>query len=138
MLSFGYSLLANEVQSANEVVGLDSYVGFLHTDRPGRPSLALDLMEELRAYLVDRFVLRLINLRSISEKDFEIKENGVVLLNDSGRKKFITHWQERKQEEIIHPFLEETMQKGLLPYVQSQLLARTIRGDLTEYPPFFM
>ena len=138
LLSFGYSILANEVQSALEVVGLDSFVGFLHTDRPGRPSLALDLMEELRAYLVDRFVLRLINLKSISSRDFEIKENKAVLLNDDGRKKFISHWQERKQEIIRHPFLDESFQKGLLPYAQAQLLARTIRGDINEYPPFFI
>lgn len=138
LLSFGYSILANEVQSALEVVGLDSYVGFLHTDRPGRPSLALDLMEELRAYLVDRFVLRLINLKSINLRDFEIKENKAVLLNEDGRRKFISHWQERKQESIRHPFLDESIQKGLIPYVQAQLLARTIRGDINEYPPFFI
>lgn len=138
LLSFGYSILANEVQSALEVVGLDSYVGFLHTDRPGRPSLALDLMEELRSFIVDRFILRLINRRSITAGDFEVKENGAVLLNEDGRKTFLAHWQESKQEEINHPFLDEKMQRGLLPYVQAQLLARTIRRDLDEYPPFFM
>ncbi|WP_101772267.1 type I-C CRISPR-associated endonuclease Cas1c [Peptostreptococcus faecalis] len=138
MLSFGYTILTNEIQSALETVGLDSYVGFFHTDRPGRASLALDLIEELRGYLVDRFVLRLINNNIINHKMFEYKENDTVLMNEGGREVFLKNWQLRKQEKIKHPFLEENMEIGLLPYVQSQLLARTIRGDLKKYPPFLM
>lgn len=138
MLSFGYTVLTNEIQSALETVGLDSYVGFFHTDRPGRASLALDLIEELRGYLVDRFVLSLINNNIVNIKMFEYKENGTVLMNTEGREKFLRNWQERKQEKIKHPFLEETIEVGLLPYVQAQLLARTIRGDLEKYPPFIM
>lgn len=136
MLSFLYSMLTYEVQAALETVGLDSYVGFFHSDRPGRASLALDLIEELRAYLVDRFVLTMINRHQISETDFEIKENQAVLLNDKGRDKILTQWQKRKQQEIVHPYLKEKMPIGLLPYVQAQLLSRYIRGDLEAYPPF--
>jgi len=136
MLSFAYTLLAHDVASALESVGLDAYVGFFHRDRPGRASLALDVMEELRAVYADRFVLKLINNRVIKHTDFEEKEEERVLLKESGRKKFLTAWQEKKQEKITHPFLDEKIPWGLLPYVQSLLLARTLRGDLEEYPAF--
>ena len=136
LLSFAYSLLTNDCAAALEGVGLDSYVGFLHRDRSGRVSLALDLMEEHRTCLADRFVLRLINNRVISADDFETAESGAVLLTDSGRKKFIKSWQERKQEQIRHPYLEEKIPWGLVPYVQALLLARYLREDLDAYPPF--
>lgn len=136
MISFAYSLTTSMCASALESVGLDSYVGFMHTDRPGRRSLALDLIEEFRALMCDRFVLMLINKRMISPKDFEQREDGAVLLNDNGRKLFITAWQNRKNDEIKHPFLGEKIEWGLLPYVQALLLARYIRGDLDCYPPF--
>lgn len=138
LLSFTYTILTNEIQGALEVVGLDSYVGFYHVDRPGRRSLALDMIEELRAYLADRFVIKLINNRQITANHFIIKENGAVLLTEDGMKEFFTAWQARKQEVIKHPFIEETHEIGLLPYVQASLLARTIRGDLAEYPPFVL
>lgn len=138
VLSFLYSLLANDCASALDTVGLDPQVGFLHRIRPGRSSLALDLMEELRPYLVDRQVLSLINTRQISEQDFFLKETGAVLLNDAGRKKVIEAWQTRKQQEITHPFLEEKIEIGLIPYSQAMLLARCIRGDMTGYPPFLI
>ncbi len=136
MLSFVYVLLAHDCASALESVGLDSYVGFLHADRPGRQSLALDLMEELRAVYADRFVLFLINNRMIKESCFDYRENGSVYLNGDGRKIVLSEWQKRKQDSITHPFLNEKMQWGLLPYVQALLLARCIRGDLEEYPAF--
>lgn len=136
MLSFAYTLLANDCAAALEAVGLDAYVGFLHRDRPGRKSLALDLEEELRAPFADRLVLTLINNRMIQDKHFDRQESGVVLLNDAGRKLFLKHWQEKKRDEITHPFLKEKMPWGLVPYVQSLLLARCIRGDVDEYPPF--
>lgn len=136
LLSFVYTLLAHEVQSALETVGLDPYVGFLHTDRPGRASLALDLMEELRAYLADRLVLSLINRKQISERGFvQHGENGVVM-NEATRKEVLVAWQKRKQETIRHPFLEESIPIGLLPYIQALLLARFIRGDIDNYPVF--
>lgn len=138
MLSFLYSLLSYEVQSALESVGLDSYVGFFHSDRPGRAGLALDMMEELRGYMVDRLVLTLINKKQIDSKGFEEKENESVLLNEKGRNIVIEAWQKRKQEEILHPYIDEKISIGLLPYVQSQLLARYIRGDIDEYPPFLL
>lgn len=136
LLSFAYTLLAHDCASALEGVGLDAYVGFMHTDRPGRISLALDLMEELRAIYADRFVITLINNRIVKPTDFDEKENGVTLLNDKGRKRFLQEWQDKKRETIIHPFLEEKIVWGLVPYTQSLLLARTIRGDLEEYPAF--
>lgn len=136
MLSFAYSLLAHDCASALESVGLDSYVGFLHRDRPGRTSLALDLMEELRPCMADRFVLTLINNRVLKASDFDFRESGAVLLTDAGRRTFLQKWQERKKETITHPFLEEKMPWGLVPYVQSLLLARYLRGDLEDYPPF--
>ena len=136
LLSFSYSLLAHDCASALEAVGLDSYVGFLHRDRPGRSSLALDLMEELRPCLADRFVLTLINNRIVRASDFIISENGAVLLTDDGRKAFLQRWQERKREQITHPYLEEKISWGMVPYAQALLLARYLRGDMDGYPPF--
>jgi len=136
MLSFTYTLLANDVASALETVGLDPYVGFLHRDRPGRISLALDLMEELRTVYADRFVLSLINRRIVDANGFTKKENGTVVMNENTRKNLLTAWQEKKRERITHPFLEEKIEWGLVPYAQAMLLARFIRGDLDEYPPF--
>ena len=136
LLSFAYSLLAHDCASALESVGLDAYVGYLHRDRPGRESLALDLVEELRPCLADRFVLTLVNNRVVKRSDFDFRENGAVWLTDDGRRTFLQKWQERKRETITHPFLEEKLPWGLVPYVQSLLLARYLRGDLEEYPPF--
>lgn len=136
LLSFAYSLTASMCASALEAVGLDSYVGYMHTDRPGRRSLALDLMEEFRSPLCDRFVLSLINKKIVTNKDFEKREDGAVLLTDNGRKSFITAWQKRKDDELRHPFLNEKMEVGILPYAQALLMARFIRGDLDAYPPF--
>jgi CRISPR-associated protein Cas1 len=136
LLSFIYTILANDVSAALSAVGLDPFVGFLHKDRPGRRSLALDLMEELRAPLADRFVLTLINMRQIDGKDFLQKENGAVLLRDNARKNVLTAWQTRKKEQIIHPFLKEKIEWGLVPYAQALLLTRFFRGDLEAYPPF--
>ena len=136
MLSFAYSLLAHDCASALESVGLDSYVGFLHRDRPGRTSLALDLMEELRPCMADRFVLTLINNRQVKASDFLYMESGAVLLTDSGRKAFLKSWQEKKKETLTHPYLSEKLPWGLIPYIQALLLARYIRGDLDAYPPF--
>ena len=136
MLSFAYSLLAHDCASALESVGLDAYVGFLHRDRPGRESLALDLMEELRPCFADRFVLTMVNNRVIKPEDFDFWESSAVFLTDAGRKSFLQKWQERKRETITHPFLEEKLPWGLAPYVQSLLLARYLRGDLDDYPPF--
>jgi CRISP-associated protein Cas1 len=137
LLSFLYTLLVNEVSSALETVGLDPYVGFLHRDRPGRPSLALDLMEELRPVFADRLALSLINRKQISGKGFTQKESGGVLMDDETRKTVLTAWQQRKKEQILHPYLKERIPFGLIPYVQALLLARYLRGDLDAYPPFF-
>lgn len=136
MLSFAYSLCTSMCTSALEAVGLDAYVGFMHTDRPGRRSLALDLLEEFRAVMCDRFVLTMINKRTISPDHFEMREDGAVLLNDDGRRTFLTAWQNRKDEEIKHPFLEEKVQWGMIPYTQALLLSRYLRDDLDSYPPF--
>ena len=136
LLSFAYSLLAHDCASALESVGLDAYAGFLHRDRPGRASLALDLMEELRPCLADRFALTLINNRVVGRQDFDFRENGAVYLRDSGRKAFLQHWQDRKKAELTHPYLKEKIPWGLVPYLQALLLARTLRGDLEDYPPF--
>lgn len=136
MLSFAYSLLAHDCASALESVGLDSYVGFLHRDRPGRQSLALDLMEELRPCMADRFVLTLVNNRMIKPEDFQLQDSGAVLLTDDGRRKFLKTWQERKRDTLTHPYLGEKMSWGMIPYVQALLLARLLRGDLDAYPPF--
>lgn len=137
LLSFFYVLLANEAASALEAVGLDPYVGFFHADRPGRRSLALDIMEELRPVMCDRLALNLVNRRQISPKGFVIKESGGVLMDDETRKAVLTAWQEKKKEEIQHPFLKEKIPYGLLPHVQALLLARHLRGDLQSYPPYF-
>lgn len=136
LLSFAYTILANDCAAALEGTGLDPYIGFLHRDRPGRLSLALDLMEEFRSIIADRFVLTLINNRVINEKSFNNQENGSVLLNDDGRKTFFEAWQKRKQDVIMHPFLQEKIPWGLVPFVQAQLLARYIRGDIDEYPSY--
>lgn len=137
LLSFAYTLLANDTRSALESVGLDAYVGFLHRDRPGRASLSLDMMEELRSVYADRFVISLINKKIINHKGFHQKENGAVIMDDETRKKVIMEWQERKQDKIQHPYLNESISWGLVPHAQALLLARYIRGDLDEYPPFF-
>ncbi len=137
LISFLYTLLTNEVASALETVGLDPYVGFLHQDRPGRPSLALDLMEELRPVFADRLALSLVNRKQITGKGFTQKESGGILMDDETRKTVLVAWQERKKEEIIHPYLKEKIPFGLLPHVQAMLLARYLRGDLDAYPPFF-
>jgi len=136
LLSFAYTLLVHDCRSALEGVGLDPCVGYLHTDRPGRPSLALDLMEEFRAFLADRLVLSLINRRQIQPKDFNDSAGGAVSMTDSARKELLTAWQKRKQEEITHPYLGEKCKVGLIPHLQAQLLARHLRGDLEAYPPF--
>ena len=136
MLSFAYSLLSNDCASALESVGLDAYVGFIHRDRPGRTSLALDLMEELRPCMADRFVLTQVNNRIMVPGDFETAENGAVRMSDDARRKFLKSWQERKQEIITHPYLGEKIPWGLVPYMQALLLARYLRGDLDAYPPF--
>ena len=138
VLSFLYSLLAHDCSAALETVGLDPQVGFLHRIRPGRASLALDLMEELRPYLVDRLTLSLINTNQVSKRDFVVKESGGILMTDDGRKKIINAWQTRKQQEVTHPYFEERLEIGLIPYAQAMLLARCIRGDIDGYPPFLM
>lgn len=138
LLSFAYSLLASEVAAALEGVGLDSYVGFLHRDRPGRTSLALDVMEELRPLIADRFVLKVINRKQIHAKDFYIKENRSVILTDDARRNFLKLWQENKEKIITHPYLKEKISWGLIPHVQSLLLARYLRGDLDAYPPILV
>ena len=138
MLSLAYTLIANDCTAALETVGLDPYVGFLHALRPGRTSLALDMMEEFRAYLGDRFVLSLINKRQITPKDFLYQGEDGVILTDSGRRTFISAWQNRKRETIIHPYLNEKVEVGLLPYVQAMMLARYIRKDIDDYPVFFI
>lgn len=136
MLSLAYTLLANDTAAALETVGLDPYVGFFHTLRPGRTSLALDVMEEMRAYLGDRFVLSLINKRQIATNDFLYQGEKGVVMTEKGRKTFLTAWQNRKKETIIHPYLKEKMPIGLLPYVQAMLLARYVRNDIDDYPVF--
>ena len=138
MLSLAYTLIANDCAAALETVGLDPYVGFLHALRPGRTSLALDMMEEFRAYLGDRFVLSLINKRQITPKDFLHQGDNGVVMTDKGRKTFLTAWQNRKRETIIHPYLNEKVEIGLLPYVQAMMLARYIRKDIDDYPVFLI
>lgn len=138
LLSFLYVMLAHDCRSACESVGLDPQMGFLHCLSPGRQSLALDLMEELRAYLADRLCLSLINRKQISAKDFDTKESGAVLLRDDSRKIVLAAWQERKSQEITHPFIQEKITIGLLPQIQARLLARHLRGDLDSYPAFLL
>ncbi|MCH8528954.1 MAG: type I-C CRISPR-associated endonuclease Cas1c [Kiritimatiellae bacterium] len=136
LLSFYYTLLMHDCSGALQAVGLDPAVGFLHTDRPGRMSLALDLMEELRAMFADRLTLSLINRKQIHAGCFELQESGAVWLNDKGRKIVLDAWQQRKQEEIVHPFIGEKIKMGLIPHVQATLLSRHLRGELDDYPPF--
>ena len=136
LLSFIYSLLYHDTRSALETVGLDPAVGFLHRDRPGRLGLALDLMEEFRSMLADRLALSLINLGQVKKKGFTITESGAVRIDDDTRKVLLVAYQKRKQEEIVHPFLQEKIPVGMLAFVQAQLLSRHLRGDLDEYPPF--
>lgn len=136
MLSLAYTFVANDTAAALETVGLDPYVGFFHTLRPGRTSLALDVMEELRAYLGDRFVLSLINRRQVAADDFMYQGEKGVVMTDKGRRIFLTAWQNRKRELIVHPYLNEKMPVGLLPYVQAMLLARYVRNDIDDYPVF--
>lgn len=136
MLSFTYTLLTSTCQSALETVGLDPYAGFFHTDRPGRASLALDMIEELRSVMADRFVLSMINLGVVDKDSFITMESGAVVMTDETRKNFLAQWQKKKQEIITHPFLGEKVEWGMVPYVQAMLLARHLRGDTDEYPPF--
>ena len=138
LLSFAYTLIANDCAAALETIGLDPYMGYLHTLRPGRTSLALDIMEEMRAYLGDRFVLSLINRKQLNINDFISQGDLGVIMTDSAKKTFIAAWQNRKKEIITHPFLNEKMPIGLLPYIQSMLLARYIRGDIDNYPVFLI
>jgi len=136
LLSFIYTLLMHDVRSALEAVGLDPAVGFLHRDRPGRYGLALDLMEEFRPFLADRLALSLINLCQVQDKGFSKKESGAVMMDDNTRKTVLVTYQKRKQEEILHPFINEKVTIGLIPHVQAMLMARHLRGDLDCYPPF--
>lgn len=136
LLSFIYTLLMHDVRSALETVGLDPAVGFLHRDRPGRPGLALDMMEEFRPYIADRLTLSLINLQQVQDKGFKKTDSGAVIMEDDTRKKVLVAYQERKQEEITHPFLGEKMMIGMLFHIQALLMARYLRGDLDGYPPF--
>lgn len=136
LLSFLYTLVTHDCRSALESVGLDPAVGFLHRDRPGRPSLALDLLEEFRPLLADRLALSLINRKQVGEQDFQYMDNGAVLLTESSRKTVLVAYQERKREELRHVFIDEKTAIGLFPFIQAQLLARHLRGDLDAYPPF--
>ena len=136
LLSFLYTLVMHDVRSALESVGLDPAVGFLHRDRPGRPGLALDLMEEFRPFIADRLSLSLINLCQVQKKGFNKGESGAVLMDDDTRKTVLVAYQKRKQDEIMHPFIEEKITVGLLFHVQALLMARYLRGDIDGYPPF--
>src|SRR5439155_273324 len=136
LLSFVYTLMRHDIVGGLESVGLDPAVGFLHRDRPGRPSLALDLLEEFRPYVADRLVLGLVNLRQVSERDFERTESGGVVMRDEARKLVLVSYQKRKQEEVVHPFLGERVAVGLLFHLQALLLARYLRGVLDPYPAF--
>ena len=136
LLSFLYAILTHDCRSACESAGLDSAVGFLHRDRPGRPGMALDLMEEFRPFLVDRLVLSLLNRKQLKHADFDTAPTGAVALTEHGRRTVLTAWQKRKQEHLMHPFLEEKTTIGLLVHLQARLMARYLRGDLDAYPPF--
>ncbi len=138
LLSFVYTLLAHEIQSALESVGLDPYVGFMHTDRPGRAGLALDMMEEFRAYLADRLVLSLINRKQITYNDFIDNGADNILMTDEGKRIVLAAWQKRKKDTLIHPFIKENVAIGLLPYIQAMLMARYLRGDIEGYPVFLI
>lgn len=138
LLSFLYTLLAHDCTAALEGVGLDPQMGFLHALRPGRPSLALDQMEEFRSVLADRVALSLINLKQINARSFTTSESGAVVMKDDDRKNVLKAWQQKKQESLQHPFLDEKVQIGLLPHAQALLLARHLRGDLDAYPPFLL
>lgn len=138
LLSFLYTLLTHDCTAALEGVGLDPQMGFLHALRPGRPSLALDLMEEFRSVLADRVALSLINLKQINARSFTTSESGAVVMKDDDRKNVLKAWQQKKQETLQHPFLDEKVQIGLLPHAQALLLARHLRGDLDAYPPFLL
>lgn len=138
LLSFGYTILAHEYAYALEAVGLDAYAGFLHRLRPGRESLALDMMEELRSIVVDRFALTIINKGILKHTDFKVMEDGAVWLKDDAKKTFMTHWHERKKESLTHPYLGEKIPWGMIPFAQAQLLARFIRNDIDGYPAFFL
>ena len=138
LLSYLYTLLAHECRGALEGVGLDPQIGFLHEVRPGRPALALDLMEEFRAVLADRMALSLVNLKQVVRRDFKTTESGAVTMGEEVRKTVLMSWQKKKQEVVEHPFLKERMPIGLIPHVQALLLARHLRGDLDAYPPFMM
>jgi len=138
LLSFLYTLLAHDCEAALEGIGLDPQIGFLHALRPGRPSLALDLMEEFRSILADRVAVSLINLNQIAKKGFTVTESGAVTMDDDTRKTVLQTWQKKKQEIVQHPFLEERVEVGLLPHVQAMLLARHLRGDIDAYPPFLL
>lgn len=137
LLSFVYTLYTNEYAAVLETVGLDSYIGFCHTLRSGRSSLACDLVEETRC-LVERFVLTLLNLQIITETDFDKQISGAVWLNDEGRKKVLTRWQEKKRTDVVHPYLKQKIPFGLIPYIQSNMLAKYVRGDLEEYPCYLL
>jgi len=136
LLSFLYAMLAHDARSACEATGLDAAVGFLHRDRPGRPGLALDLMEEFRAFLVDRLALSLINRRQVAASGFVTSASGAVLMDDATRKAVLVAYQKRKQQAITHPFLGEKTSVGLLVHLQARLLARRLRGDIDAYVPF--
>lgn len=136
LLSFTYTMLYHDMRSALETTGLDPAVGFLHRDRPGRLSLALDMMEEMRPFFADRLVLSLVNLKQVEGKQFTIADSGAVLMNDASRKILLTAYQKRKQNVIQHPFIQESMHIGILFHTQAQLMARFIRGDIDDYPPF--
>lgn len=137
LLSFVYTLLAHDIRSALEAVGLDPQAGFLHRDRPGRPGLALDVMEEFRSFLADRLVLSLVNRGEITARGFVTKQSGAVFMKEDARKTGLGAWQKRKQDEVTHPFLKERIPLGLAFHAQAQLLARHLRGDLDGYPPYF-
>lgn len=137
MLSFVYTLVTGEFAAALETVGLDSYIGYCHTLRSGRISLACDMVEEVRC-IAERFVITLLNLQIIGENDFERQVSGAVWLNEEGRKKVLSRWQEKKRSDIMHPYLKQKIPMGLLPYVQSNLLAKYIRGDIESYPSFLL
>lgn len=138
LLSFLYVILAHDCEGALKSVGLDAQIGFLHALRPGRPSLALDLMEEFRAVLADRLALSLVNRGQVRRRDFAFSESGAVEMSEAARKSILVEWQKRKKETVVHPFLGEKVEVGLLPFLQAQLLARHLRGDLDAYPPFIV